>query len=205
MKKYLLFGFLFFLIIIVCGAPPESEKVEHKAEGAYYQLLSAAELQKFLKAFPVFKAEAEQASMEWERLDSPKHFGQWLEQLSIAAKDIADVDTKLKAAGMPWDEFWPAFGKTMVAFSAVMYDSAMVDMKKELDEEDEEIAELEAKLKDPNTSAQEKDIIVASLDMRRRMKQRLKEAKDVYTKVPQANKELVKKHWQDLVALFQTK
>ena len=190
------------LIIIVCGAPQESEKVEQKAEGAYYQLLSAAELQKFLKAFPIFKAEAERTSMEWEKLDSPKHFGQWLEKISIAAKDIADIDTKLKDAGMPWDEFWPAYGKTIVAFNAVMYDSAMVDMKKELEEEDDEIAELEAKLKNPNTSAQEKDIIVASLDMRRRMKERLKEAEDVYTKVPQSNKTLVKKHVQDLMALF---
>lgn len=202
MKKYLLSVFLFLLIITVCGAPPESEKPEHKAEGVYYQPLSAAELQKFLKAFPIFKTEAERTSMEWEKLDSPKHFGQWLDKLSIAAKDIADIDTKLKDAGMPWDEFWPAYGKTIVAFNAVMYDSAMVDMKKELEEEDDEIAELEARLKDPNTSAQEKDIIVASLDMRRRMKERLKEAEDVYTNVPQSNKALVKKHLQDLMTLF---
>ncbi len=205
MKKYLLFGFLFLFIIAVCGAPPESEEVEQEAEGAYYQPLSAAELQKFLSAFPVFKTAVDQASMERERLDSPKHYGQWFERLSIAAKEIAGLDTKLEAAGMPWDEFWHAYEKTLVAFSAVMYDSAMIDMKKELEEEDDEIAELEARLRDPNTSAQEKDMIVASLDMRSRMKQRLKEAKEVYTKVPQANKELVKKHVQDLVALFQTR
>ena len=205
MRKYLLFSFLFFFIITVCGAPPESEKIEHKAEGAYYQPLTAAELQKFLKAFPVFKTEAKRASMEWQRLESPQHFAQWLEQISMGAKDIAGLDAKLNAAAMQWDEFWSAFGKTMVTFSAVMYDSAMIDMKKELEEEDDEVAELEARLKDPNTSAQEKDIIAASLDMRRRMKQRLKEAEDLYTKVPQANKELVKEHLQNLIALFQAK
>lgn len=204
MKKYLLFGLLFLFIMTVCGAP-ESEKVEQKAKDTYYQPLSDGELQKFLNAFPVFKAAVDQASMKWERLDSPKHYGQWFERLSIAARDIADLDTKLEAAGMPWDEFWPAYEKTMVAFSAVMYDSAMIDMKKELDEEDDEIAELEARLRDPNTSAQEKDMIVASLDMRSRMKQRLKEAEEVYTEVPQANKGLVKKYVLDLAALFHTK
>jgi len=205
MRKYLLFSFLFFFIITVCGAPPESEKIEHKAEGAYYQPLTATELQKFLKAFPVFKTEAKRASFAWERLKSAQHFAQWVEQISMGAREIAGLDAKLNAAGMQWDEFWSAFGKTMVTFSAVMYDSAMIDMQKELEEEDDEVAELEARLRNPNTSEEERNIIAASLDMRRRMKQRLKEAEALYTKVPQANKELVKEHLQDLVAIFQAK
>ncbi len=203
MKKYLALALFSVLLIVLCGAPPEGEKKEETAEEISYQPLSAAELQKFVTAFPVFKTEIEKKSEGWEKLESAKNFGAWLGQFSRANEQIAGLDKKLKDAGMAWEEFWPAFAKTMMTFSAVMYDSGMAEMRKSLEEQEGEIAEMEAKLKDPKITAQEKEMITASLEMIESMKQSLAEAENVFAKVPDANKELVKNHLKKLTTILE--
>ncbi len=203
MKEYLLLGLASLFVVSLSGEAAESEAVEQAAEDAYYELLGEEEFLRFIQVFPVFQAEAEKLSMEWEEADSPQHVGTWLEQVSKTSKDIAGLDTKLKDAGMPWDEFWPAFGKTMLAFTAVMYDSSMLGMENEMREHEEEIAELQAKLNDPNISAEEQEMIRSSLEMMKTMSQSMKQAEDLYVEVPQPNKDIIKEYWEELVVILE--
>ncbi len=126
-----------------------------------------------------------------------------MQQFAQANKVIAGLDEKLSAAGMPWEDFWPAFAKTTTAIVAIMFDSAMVEMKEEMEEQEGEIAELEAKLKDPNVSQQEKEMIQTSLEMMKKVQESLEESKEMYEDVPQVNKDLVKKHWIELTEMYE--
>jgi Skp family chaperone for outer membrane proteins len=200
MKKYLTFVLVSVFLVLMCGAPegPEPETGEKTGENIGYGILTEAELQKFMKAVPVFKTEVEKLDKEWESLDSPSNMGTWLGQFSKTNQDIAELDTKLTAAGMPWNEFWPAFAKTMTAFIATTLEQSMAEMKDEMKGKESEIAEMEAKLNDPKVSDQEKEMIKASLEMMKAMQTSIEETEALYANVPQANKDLIQKHWDEL-------
>jgi hypothetical protein len=207
MKKYMTFVLVSVFLMLMCGAPegpePESKSGVPEGESIGYGTLTEPELSKFMKAMPVFKTEVEKLDKEWTALDSPSHMGTWLSQFSQANQDIADLDTKLTAAGMPWVEFWPAFSKTMTAFIAATLEQSMTEMKEELKSKEADIAEMEAKLNDPNVSDQDKQSIKVTLDMMKTMQKSIEETDALYANVPQANKDLIKKHWDELNTLME--
>ncbi len=205
MKRYITIFYLAVFLVVLCGKPREEAKKETSLAGKdiAFGVLTENEIQRFLKAAPVFKTETEKKQTEWEALDAPEHLGSWLGQFSMLNKDIAQLDAKLTAAGMPWNDFWPALAKTMTAFAAVMYDSSMGIMKREMGDNNKEIAKMEAKLKDPKIAAQEKEMIKASLQMMKSMQGMLAKTDTIYVKVPQNNKDLVKKYMADLVSMFE--
>lgn len=190
MKKLLLLGMLSILLVAFCGAPPEGE-TEVPAEGSgvdvAYGTLTEAELQKFMKVFPVAKDEIEKSGKEFESSD--ENIESWIGQFGKMNMEVAGLDAKLSAAGMPWKEFWPAFAKTWTASIAVM-------MEEEMGEMDEGMAEIEKQLKDPNIPDAQKEMMKAALGA-------MNEMKKISDKVPQSNKDVVKKHWDDLAKLFE--
>jgi hypothetical protein len=202
MRRFASITLLMLCIFLFCGAPPESEASKAPAEDVQFELLSAAELQKFMNAFPVFRAEIEKKGEKWEKLGEGAAFTDWLHKYTQSNKDIAELDAKLKAAGTSWDEFVPAMAKTTVAMIAVMMDSMRTSMKDEMEEATEGMAELEAKLKDPSVSEQEKAMIKAQLEMVKGMQESMEAQDTTYAKVPQQNKELIKKHWAELMDIF---
>lgn len=190
---------------VFCGAPPETGTPDvgtGESEEVAYETLGEMELQKFIKTFPAFKAEVEKKGEKWDQMSEGENMMSWLQNYSEANKDIAELDAKLRASGMSWKEFWPAMMKTAIAMSAVMMDSMRTVMKKEMGEKSGEIAKLEAKLKDPKVSEQEKTMIKASLEMMKGMEQALAAQDTVFAKVPQVNKDVVRKHWGELAKIF---
>lgn len=191
------------VFFIFCGAPEEAKTETKAGQELAYQTLSEGELQNFIKAFPVFKTEVEKHEEKWAEIETGEDFGSWMQQFAQSNKVIEGLDAKLSAAGMPWVDFWPAFAKTTMTVVAIMFDSVMVEMKAGMEEQKGEIAELEAKLKDPNVSQQEKEMIETSLEMMKKVQESFEESKEMYEGVPQVNKDLVKKHWKQLTAIFE--
>jgi molybdopterin converting factor small subunit len=187
---------------VFCGAPPESQAPQAPVEDVQFQQLSAAELQKFMTAFPIFRAELEKKGEKWERLAQGQTFTDWLQKYTESNKDIAELDAKLKTAGTSWADFVPTMAKTTLAMVAVMMDSMRTTMKEEVEEAGESMAELEAKLNDPSVPEQQKSMIKAQLDMIKGMQESLKAQDTVYAKVPQQNKDLIKAHWNELMNIF---
>lgn len=202
MRRFAPIVLLLLCIFVFCGAPPEAEAPQAPAENVQFQVLSVAELQKFMTAFPIFRAELEKKGEKWEELGEGKTFADWLQKYTESNKDIAELDAKLKAAGTSWEEFVPTMSKTTVAMMAVMMDSMRTAMKDEMEEAGEGLAELEAKLNDPSVSEQEKSMIKAQLEMMKGMQESMETQDTVYAKVPQQNKELIKKHWDELMDMF---
>jgi hypothetical protein len=189
MKKLLLLGLLGVLFTAFCGAPPEGETETPVTEGvdAAYGKLSEGELQKFMKAFPAAKDEIEKSGKEFKGSDD--NIESWIGQFANVNKEVAGLDAKLTAAGMPWNEFWPAFAKTWTASIAIM-------MEKEMGEMEEGMAEIKKQLDDPNIPDAQKDMMKAALGA-------MEEMKKIGDKVPQENKDVVKKHWDELSKLFE--
>jgi len=204
-KKFCTIVLLSVFLLVFCGTQPQEKKAETKIKGEdmSYGVLNEPEVQKLIKALPVFKIEMAKKSEEWENIKPDENIGNWLQGFAKTEKDIAELDAKLKSAGMSWSEFYPAFGKTIMAISAVMYDSTMVKMKKEMKTKEGEVAQLEAKLKDPKVSAQEKEMIKASLEMMKSMQQSIAGCESLYVKVPRANRDLVKKYWKELTEVLE--
>lgn len=191
MKKLLMIGLLSIFLVAFCGAPPEGEPEVKPTEGKAgsdiaYGKLSEGELQKFMKAFPVAKKELENSGKEFK--GSGENIESWIGQFATVNKEVAGLDAKLAAAGMGWNEFWPAFAKTWMASIAVM-------MAEEMDEMEEGLKEVEKQLKNPNLPDAQKEMMEAALNG-------MKEMKKIADKVPQGNKDIVKKHWDELAKLF---
>lgn len=204
MRRSLAVVLVAILCLMFCGAPPEAEALQKEStEDVQFQLLSAQELQKFVMAFPIFKAELEKKGEKWDRLSEGESFAHWIQRYSTANKDIAELDAKLKAAGMSWEEFVPAMAKTTAAVGAVMMDSLMSTMESQMQEAKQEMAELEAKLKDPAVPEQEKSMIRAQMEMMQGMEEAMETQDTVFAKVPAQNKELVKQHWDEIMNIFE--
>ena len=181
MKKALMVTMLCALVVVFCGAPEETPKVEKPAEKPetdfFYSSMSEGELQRFIKAMPAFKAAAKELNEELESLEGPDAFKAMMGQYSMMNKQMPELDAKLKAAGMPWEEFWPALGKTYMAVAAVFMDSMMTEMKEQMKGQSD--------------------------DMVKNMMKNMEEASAVYNDVPQANKDLVRKHMKELEVVFE--
>lgn len=182
MRKVSILSMALALLLLFCGAPEEgpkveAEKTETKDESTiYYGTLAEAELQNLMKAIPVFNAEVEKLDMELESAEGPQELAAVLGQYSTLNKRLPELDAKLRSVGMSWEEFWPALGKTYMAVGAVMMDSLMIAMKTEM------------------KGVQE--------DMLKEMMKGMEEANEVYKKVPQGNKDLVKKYMKELSAVM---
>jgi hypothetical protein len=178
MRNCLSLSLLCALLLIFCGAPQEGPKAEaekpaEKAEAdIYYATLGESELQRFIKAVPVFKTAVEKLDTELEEVEGPQEFAAVLGQYSLLNKRVPELDAKLKAAGMQWEEFWPALGKTYMAIGAIMMDSMVTAMKTQMKG--------------------------AQPEMLKEMLKGMEEASAVYKEVPQVNKDLVKKYWKEL-------
>lgn len=181
MKKVMMVMTLCALIVVFCGAPeekPKMEKAEEKPEMEfYYGTLGEGELQRFIKAMPAFKDAAEDLNEELESLESAEAFKAMAGQYSMLHKQMPELDAKLRAAGMPWEEFWPALGKTYMALAAVFMDSMMTEMKDQM-------------------KGQEGEMV-------KEMMKGMEEASVVYKEVPQGNKDLVKKHMKELQTVLE--
>ncbi|MGB3478017.1 MAG: hypothetical protein WBB67_02540 [bacterium] len=192
MKKLLMLGLLSVFFVAFCGAPPEGE-TEAEPTGSKtssevaYGRLTEGELQKFMKAFSVAKVEIEKSGKEFK--GEVENWEGWMGQFSTIDKEVPGLNAKLTAAGMPWNEFWPALAKTWMASVANM-------MSEEMDEMEQSLAEVEKQLKDPNIPEAQKEMMKTGLNA-------MKEMKKIAEKVPQGNKDLVKKHWDELSKLFE--
>jgi hypothetical protein len=94
MKKYLPLLLLSVFLVVLCGAPEGPAPEEKTKENIGYGALTEGELQRFIKAVPVFKTEVEKKEEDWEALESPANVGMWLGQFSTLNKDIAGLDAK---------------------------------------------------------------------------------------------------------------
>ena len=113
-----------------------------------------------------------------EALEGPDAFKAMMGQYSTLHKQMPELDAKLRAAGMPWEEFWPALGKTYMAIGAVFVDSMLGQMKEQL-------------------QGQPEDVV-------KQMTQSMDEAQVAYKDVPQVNKDLIKKYMKELESVLTT-
>ncbi|UCD19197.1 MAG: hypothetical protein JSU64_07200 [candidate division WOR-3 bacterium] len=174
---------LCILLAVFCGAPEEGPKAETEKPAektgadVYYATLGESELQRFIKAVPVFKAAVEKIESEFESTEGPQDFASMLGQYSILNERVPELEANLKAAGMAWEEFWPAMGKTYMAIGAVVMDSVMTSMKTQMEGTQPEMV--------------------------KEMVKGMEEASEIYKEVPQVNRDLVRKYWAQLASVLE--
>ncbi|MEO0184255.1 MAG: hypothetical protein ABIL22_06365 [candidate division WOR-3 bacterium] len=196
MKRYFaLISVCFVLFFVFCGAPqaPTPGSVQSGVNVAY-NTLTENELQRLIKVLPTFIDIVEKEGKDLQLDAKPGDIMSAFQGMSVLDKQISALDSRLRAAGMGWNEFWPAYAKTMLAFSAVLMDSLKTEAKQEMTKNEAEIKRLEARLNDPKVSDAEKKMIKASLDAMKSMTQVFSQLDTIYAKVPQINKDLVKKY-----------
>ncbi len=206
MRKFLSILLVFIVLFMFCGQKPEATRTESgnvATKEVAMQVLTEGELTRFMKAFPVFKTEAQKKNIEWEGLDPQGNVLAQTDAFIRAHKDLAEIDAKMRSAGMALDEFWPALAKTSMAFAAVMIDSAMGEAKQELEKSKNEIAKMEAKLNDPKISAAEKSMIKMALEASKGLMEGIGSMSAIYDSIPAASREAVKKHMAELKVLFE--
>jgi hypothetical protein len=188
MKRLLCVSLLFVLAIVFCGAPPEKTETPTTETGTgqskALDVLTEAEIQKFLKVYPVVRDDFEAASKRIE-IKGDENPIQALDKYATINKEVAGLDAKLTAAGMPWSEFWPVTAKVMAAVGAYAMTTQL----------GQGLAEMEAQLKDPNIPEAQKEMIKGIMES-------LKEAQKAYAGVPKQNIDLIGKYWSDLEKLF---
>ncbi len=189
MKKLLALVSLSVFLMIFCGAIEKGTKTEMKpAEelnvvSVAYEKLSEPELQKFIKVYPVFKEEADKAGKKIEQ-EEINDLENMLGQYAIINKEIPGLDVKLKAAGMAWSEFWPAFAKTIMAYIAVEFEEGSEKME-------ENLKMIEEQLNNPDLPDEAKKSMKEG-------KEKIEQLMVLIKKVPQGNKDLVMKHKEDI-------
>lgn len=176
MRKYAGLVLLCGLVLVHCGAPEEAPKVEAPettTTDVYYLPLAEADLQRMIKAMPVFKAAVEKLELAYSggQLEAVQNLNQALD------KQVPELDAKLRAAGMAWNEFWPAYTKTALAIGAVMIDSVAAAMKEQM-------------------KGQPPAVVEQALSS-------LEASRTIYNNVPQANRDLVKKYMAELKSVFE--
>lgn len=189
MKKLLaLVSFSVFLVLF-CGAIEKGTKTEMKpveelnVVDVAYEKLNEAELQKFIKVYPVFKEEADKSGKKIDQ-KVEDDFEKMLGQFADINKEIPGLDAKLKAAGMAWSEFWPAFAKTIMAYIAVEFEEGSEEME-------ENLKMIEEQLNNPDLPDEAKKSMKEGKEKIERLMMLIK-------KVPQGNKDLVMKYKEDV-------
>jgi len=189
MKKLLALASLPVFLVLFCGAIEKGMKTEMKpveelnVVNVAYEKLSEPELQKLIKVYPVFKEEADKAGKKIEQ-EGKDDLEKMLGQFADINKEIPGLDAKLKAAGMAWNDFWPAIAKTIMAYIAVEFEEGSEEME-------ENLKMIEEQLNNP--------------DLPDEVKKSMKEGKEkierlmvLIKKVPQGNKDLVMKYKEDV-------
>ena len=110
----------------------------------------------------------------------------FLESHAHINQRIPDLEARLQAAGMPWDEFWPAFAKT-ITIHFLMGLSSNFHLSKDMMEKKEN----EQKLKDAKISENEKEEIRLNLYLT-----------DLSLKVPKANGVIFFKYQDQMETMF---
>ncbi len=197
MNKYIFSLFLIFLIF--CGGPqgPVPGGVQQGPNIAF-GTLTEGEIQRFIKVLPTFIEIVEKEGKDLQLDARPGDIMSAFQGMSVLDRQIAALDSRLKAAGMGWNEFWPAYAKTMIAYSALLLDSLKVEMQKGMAENQAQIKQMEELLKDPKISEVQKNAIKSSLEAYKQSNQILNQMDTIYAKVPQANKDLVRRYFKAL-------
>jgi len=187
-KKILLIVFICFTLFAYCEAPhPTKQKqkneVKQNAKEISYEKIALAELKekellKLLKVWPAIKDDIIKLHIEIEDDFFEQHFKgpeeilrAFLEPYAHINQRIPGLEARLQAEGMPWDEFWPAFSKTLT-IHFLMGISSNFHLSKDTMERKEN----EQKLKEPQVSENEKEEIRLNLYLT-----------DLSLKVPKAN------------------
>ncbi|MEO0095788.1 MAG: hypothetical protein ABIL46_05290 [candidate division WOR-3 bacterium] len=197
MKKIILLAFIVFFIS--CGAPqgPVPSGVQQGPNIAF-GTLTEGEIQRFIKVLPTFIEIAEKEGKDVQLDVGPGDIMSALQGISVLDKQIAALDSKLRAAGMGWNEFWPVYAKTMMAYAAIMLDSLRVEMQKGQAETQAQIRQMEELLKDPKIPEAQKNAMKASIEAYKQSNQILNQMDTIYAKVPQANKDLVRRYFKTI-------
>ena len=206
MRKVLLS--VLILLFVFCGQKPKAPAVDiEKITGkdVVYEPLTESELVNFIKVFPIYKSELEKKGVAWQQMSPADDPFSRTRAAITASKDLADIDRTLKAAGMGISEFYPALMKTTLVFAAVMFDTAMTEAKGEMEKSKAEMAKLEAQLNDPKVPAAQKTMIKAALEASKAITEGVAKMGSMYESVPKENKDLVKKYFPQLKALFDVK
>lgn len=206
MKKLLLLAMVLFLTL--CGQKQEALKIDAEkvaSREVAVQVLTENEITRFIKVFPVFKTEVEKKGVKWQGFNPGEDVLSRTGSYIKASKDFAEIDAKMRAAGMSLTEFYPAMVKTVMVFSAVLWDSMMVGAKQEFEKQKQEMAKLEAKLKDPKTSEAEKTMLKMALEAAKMAGKGMDVMASVYATIPKANKDLIKKYFNELKRIFEVK
>ncbi len=199
MRKILRFSIASILLFVFCGAPQGPAPAgSQPGVNIAYNTLSEPEIQRFLKVLPTFIDIVEKEGKDITLNAKPGDIMSAFQGMSLLNKQIASLDAKLSAAGMGWNEFWPAYVKTMLAYAAVLLDSLKVEANAEMAKNEAEIKKMEARLNDPKVSDAEKQMIKASVEAMKSMTQAFSQLDTVYAKVPQINKDIVKKHLNEI-------
>ncbi len=198
--RQVLFASLFLsLFFIRCGAPPPPTTTGQPGRiDIAYGPLTEGEIQRFIKVLPIFIEAVEKEGKEVYLKGEPGDLISAYQAIGLLNKEIAGLDAKLHAAGMGWNEFWPAYGKTMFAYTAIIFDSLKQEMKKN----EAEIKQMEARLNDPKVSEMEKNILKQSLEAMKSMTKTFGELDTVYAKVPPANKDLVRRYAREITNIL---
>lgn len=199
MKQLLLSLSCLVLFFICCGAPQgPTPGTQQQGVNIAFNTLNETEVQRFIKVLPTFIDIVEKEGKDIELDARPGDMLSAFQGMSMLNKEIATLDARLSAAGMGWNEFWPAYVKTMFAYAAILLDSLKITAQQEMAKNEAEIKKMEAKLKDPKVSDAEKKMIKLSLDAMKTMNQAFSQVDTIYAKVPQMNKDIVKKYMAEL-------
>ncbi len=195
MKRVFFIPVFFVLFFVFCGAPQGPGQGGAQAGvNVAYSSLTESEIQRFIKVLPTFIDIVEKEGKDIQLDAEPGDIMSAFQGMSLLEKQISALDSKLRAAGMGWNEFWPAYAKTMLAYSAILMDSLKVEARQEMTENETEIKKMEARLNDPKVSEAEKQMLKTSIDAMKSMTQVFAQFDTIYAKVPQVNKDLVKKY-----------
>ncbi|MEO0156684.1 MAG: aminotransferase class V-fold PLP-dependent enzyme, partial [candidate division WOR-3 bacterium] len=150
---------LFLTLFVFCGGPqgPVPGGAQQGPNIAF-GTLTEGELQRFIKVLPTFIEIVEKEGKDIQLDVRPGDIMSAFQGMSILDKQIAALDSKLRAAGMGWNEFWPAYAKTMLAYAAIMLDSIKLEIQKSQAENQAQIRQMEELLKDPKIPEAQKNI-----------------------------------------------
>ncbi len=190
---------LFLMLFVFCGGPqgPAPGGLQQGPNIAF-GTLSEGEIQRFIKVLPKFIDIVEKEGKDIQLDVHPGDIMSALQGMSVLDKQIATLDAKLRAAGMSWNEFWPVYAKTMMAYAALVLDSLKVEMQKGQAETQTQIKQMEELLKDPKIPEAQKNAMKASIEAYKQSTQIFDQMDTIYAKVPQANKDLVKRYFKTI-------
>lgn len=162
---------------IFCGggeqpAQPAEQPAAPPAEGGMFAALTEAEMGSFTKALPGVAKAIEAAEYKSEEMEG-EDVEAALVRTVAGMRGVAGVEEALAAAGTNWDAFSNSMHKVMAATAAIGIEMAAA-MAEGMEAEGEEA-----------------EAMAAELD----------KAKEFAAKVPQANKEMVIQHMDELDAM----